>query len=108
MNRTPKPGSSIFVEDSVLCIHEEGETKRTGLKATVLSRIDSVIGYIFLVENVEDKWVATAFFLRPDDVELTCPMVIHYGEAQVAKNRQQAINLLKGDPRVDDEDESPT
>lgn len=108
MNQVPKPGASIKVGDSVLCIHEEGETKRSGLKGTVLSKIDSIIGHIFLVENVEDKWVATAFYLRFFDTELTCPMVIHYGEAQVAKNRQQAINLLKGEPRVDDEDESPT
>lgn len=101
MSITSKPGTHLNVGDSVFCNYGEGADKRTGLKATILSKIDSVIGYVFMAENTEEKWVATAFFLRPDDVELTCPMIIRYGEEHVAKNRQQAINVLKGEPAED-------
>lgn len=70
---------------------------KTGIQVDVLGKSDSIIGFTYVLENKLEKWVALAIRIRPDDVDLTCSIVVPYGDGHRARYPKQAIAIMKGD-----------
>lgn len=93
------------VGDVVPCFNKSQEYHGEG---TVIARIASIIGYVYMVENEQQCWLATGIYVRPDDPSMTLASMVSYGAGSLAKTRELALCILKDDMPIDeDPDETP-